>query len=166
MKIVPLQIGTIKNIIMRHSTYMYSLFLTVDSIRIASEQRETERKKRLWLEEEKAMALAKKRFKIEATQVSLGEREEISRETMAAQMLGYRNEILQQQMGRSHPTSTGMQLPRVREPQGGFSTIPEKTMDREVYRRRQAAGGGIRSGSTEFLERNWNLSVSTLFWHT
>jgi len=143
--------------------------VSILSHRIASEQREAERKKREWMEEEKAMNLAKKRLKLEATQVSLGEREEVSRDLIAAQMLGYRNEILFQ--GRKNVSATGAgtstvltQFPRVREPPGGY--VHERPMDRELYRRRQAAGGGIRSGSTEFFERNWNVAVSSLFWHT
>jgi hypothetical protein len=140
----------------------------VISIRIALEQRDAERKKREWVEDEKAMSLAKKRLKLEATQVSLGEREEVSRDLIAAQMLGYRNELLKGQKGATTSTTStsimGTQFPRVREPPGGV-VQHERSMDRELYRRRQAAGGGIRSGSTEYFERNWNSAVTSLFAH-
>ena len=44
----------------------------IQTLRIAAEQRLVERRKREFLEEEKAIALAKRRYKQEATQVSLG----------------------------------------------------------------------------------------------
>jgi hypothetical protein len=127
--------------------------------RIAAEQRDSERRKREFWEEERAIALAKKRFKQESLQVSLGEREEVSSELLAAQMAGYRNEILKQQRGRSSQTYT--QGPRVREPPGGLKG--DIKLDRTLYLKRQSAGGGIESGSLVSHEKNWNLAVSTLF---
>lgn len=127
--------------------------------RIAAEQRDAERRKREFLEEEKSIALAKKRFKQESLQVSLGEREEISSELLAAQMAGYRNEILKQQRGRSSQTFT--QGPRVREPPGGLK--PDIKLDRALYLKRQSAGGGIESGSLLSHEKNWNMAITTLF---
>ena len=88
------------------------------------------------------------------------EREEVSRELVAAQMQGYRNEIMNQRRGRGQGANQ-FSLPRVREPQGGLHI--EKKLDRELYRKRQAAGGGIPSGSIQANERNWNLTVSSLF---
>jgi CDK-activating kinase assembly factor MAT1 len=39
----------------------------------------------------------------------------------------------------------------------------EKKLDRELYRKRQEAGGGIPAGSLTSQERNWNETISTLF---
>lgn len=127
--------------------------------RIASEQREAERRKRDYQEGEKAIALAKRKFKQESTEVLLGEREEVSADLVAAQMQGYRNELKRQREGK---TSTNFVSPRVREPEGGLLKR-EKKLDRELYRKRQAAGGGIPAGSLTSQERNWNETVSTLF---
>jgi len=127
--------------------------------RIASEQREAERRKREFQEIEKAVALTKRKFKQETTEVMLGERDQVSAEVAAAQMQGYRNELLRQQRGR------GGQLPgagpRVREPEGGLGR--DKVKDREMYRKRQAAGGGITSENIAVHERDWKLSVASLF---
>jgi len=54
--------------------------------------------------------------------------------------------------------------PRVREPSGGLNK--KRKVDREFYRKRQAAGGGICNGSIQFHERNWNLLVWSLFCNT
>ncbi len=87
------------------------------------------------------------------------ERDQVSAEVAAAQMQGYRNELLRQQRGR------GGQLPgagpRVREPEGGLGR--DKVKDREMYRKRQAAGGGITSENIAVHERDWKLSVASLF---
>jgi len=89
--------------------------------------------------------------------VLLGEREEVSAELRAAQMQGYANELKRQ--GRT--TNAALNTPHVREPKEGLHK--EKKLDRELYRKRQAAGGGIPSGSIAAHERNWNETVSTLF---
>jgi len=127
--------------------------------RIASEQREAERRKREFQEIEKAVAVAKQKFKQETTEVMLGERDQVSAEVAAAQMLGYRNELIRQQRGR------GGQMPgagpRVREPEGGLGK--DKLKDREMYRKRQAAGGGITSENIAVQERDWQLTIATLF---
>ena len=107
--------------------------------RIASEQRESERRKREFNEIEKAVSVAKQKFKQETTEVMLGERDQVSAEVAAAQMLGYRNELIRQQRGRSGRAASGAG-PRVREPEGGLGK--DKLKDREMYRKRQAAGGG------------------------
>ena len=39
----------------------------------------------------------------------------------------------------------------------------EKKMDRELYRKRQAAGGGIPAGSIASHEKNWNETEASLF---
>ena len=73
-------------------------------------------------------------------------------------MQGYRNELRRQGRGNA---SNNMVSPRVREPEGGLQR--DKKMDRELYKKRQAAGGGIPSGSIASHERNWNETVSSLF---
>lgn len=127
--------------------------------RIAKEQRDYERKKREFIEEERAIAMFKERFKDETLQVALGEREEVSSDVLTAQMAGYRNEILKQQRGKSSVKLP--QGPKVREPPGGLK--PDIKLDRTLYLKRQAAGGGMASGSLTFHEKNWNMTVSTLF---
>lgn len=128
--------------------------------RIATEQRDTERRKRQFLEEEKVIAAAKRRFKQESLQVSLGEREEVSKDLVAAQKAGYRNEILKAHRNRKAQSEMINRGPRVREPVGGYQDIK---IDRNLYLKRQAAGGGIPSGSIMSQDKNWNLTVSTLF---
>mmetsp|Transcript_2058 Transcript_2058/g.2909 ORF Transcript_2058/g.2909 Transcript_2058/m.2909 type:complete len:296 (-) Transcript_2058:307-1194(-) len=124
--------------------------------RIAAEQREAERRKREFEEEEKFKKQTKEQLRLQSTQVALGEREEVSAELIAAQRQGYWNDI------RSRQRGTGNVLgPRVREPEGGL--VREMKIDRELYRKRQAAGGGIPSGSIASHERNWQLTVSSLF---
>mmetsp|Transcript_21904 Transcript_21904/g.36194 ORF Transcript_21904/g.36194 Transcript_21904/m.36194 type:complete len:168 (-) Transcript_21904:40-543(-) len=128
--------------------------------RIAAEQREAQRRKRENKEEERAVALTKRKFKQESAEVLLGEREEVSAELKAAQMQGYRNELRRQ--GRGSAANNTAQ-PRVREPEGGLLER-EKKMDRELYRKRQGAGAGIPSGGNiATQERNWNEAVSSLF---
>ena len=75
-------------------------------------------------------------------------------------MQGYHNEIMRQQQGRGGIMGI-TQGPRVREPDGGLHR--EKKMDRELYLKRQAAGGGIPSNSSQTHERNWHLAVTSLF---
>jgi CDK-activating kinase assembly factor MAT1 len=89
--------------------------------------------------------------------VLLGEREEVSAELRAAQMQGYANELKR----RGTAAAATLASPHVREPKDGLHK--ETKLDRELYRKRQAAGGGIPSGSIAAHERNWNETVSTLF---
>jgi len=126
--------------------------------RIASEQRQAERRKREFQEIEKAVTAAKQKFKQETTEVMLGERDQVSAEVAAAQMLGYRNELIRQQRGRGQISGAG---PRVREPEGGLGK--DKVKDREMYRKRQAAGGGITSENIAVQERDWQLTFASLF---
>lgn len=126
---------------------------------IAKEQREAEHNRRNAKDDAKAIAVAKARFKQESVEVALGEREEVSAELRAAQMQGYRNELKRQREGKT--TATIFVSPRVRDPDGGMKK--EKKLDRQLYLQRQAAGGGIPTGSITSQERNWNETVSTLF---
>jgi CDK-activating kinase assembly factor MAT1 len=128
--------------------------------RIASQIRESERLKREFQEEERAVAVAKRRLKQESTEVMLGEREEVSAELRQAQMQGYRNELKRQAKGRK--AATNWVSPRVREPEEGLSR--DDKLDRELYRKRQAAGGGVPPGSIQSHERNWNETTSSLFY--
>ena len=131
---------------------------------IASQKRDAERARRDAQEDAMAVQQAKARFKQEAAQVLLGEREEVSAELRAAQMQGYRNELKRQRKGQGGGAgNTEFKSPRVREPDGGF--LKEKKLDRQFYLQRQAAGGGIPAGSLTSQERNWNETVSTLFGH-
>jgi CDK-activating kinase assembly factor MAT1 len=127
--------------------------------RIASEQRQAEQLRQLVKQEEKAVALAKRKWKQESTEVLLGEREEVSAESRAAQMQGYRNELKRQARGGAAPAL--LISPRVREPVGGWKQ--PAVMDQDFYRKRQAAGGGIPTGSIASHERNWNETLETLF---
>ena len=130
--------------------------------RIASEQREAERSKREFHEIEKAVTIAKQKYKQETTEVMLGERDQVSAEVAAAQMLGYRNELIRQQRGRGGLSSMhGSTGPRVREPEGGLGK--DKVKDREMYRKRQVAGGGVTSENIAIQERDWQLTVASLF---
>mmetsp|Transcript_7520 Transcript_7520/g.9820 ORF Transcript_7520/g.9820 Transcript_7520/m.9820 type:complete len:292 (+) Transcript_7520:56-931(+) len=125
--------------------------------RIAAEQRLTEQSRTAAVEEEKHIAIAKKKFKTETTEVLLGEREEVSAELKQAQMQGYRNELRRQQRGKA---ATNFVSPRVREPADGMK---QDRIDRQVYEKRQAAGGGIPVGSIASQERQWNETVQSLF---
>ena len=126
--------------------------------RIAAEQRQAERLRQEAVEEEKAMAVAKRKWKQESTEVLLGEREEVSAELQAAQILGYRNEVKRQRQAAS--TKAVFVSPKVREPANGWK---REKVDRELYRKRQAAGGGVATGSIASHERNWNETLSSLF---
>jgi len=127
--------------------------------RIAAEQREKKQKEREFREEEFEVRRAKRKLKQAATEVILGERDEIPADLRAAQMQGYRNEVRRQLQGRKN--AFNISQPNIREPQGGL--VREKHIDRETYRKRQSAGGGIPSGSINAHERNWNMAVSSLF---
>lgn len=126
---------------------------------IATEKHNAERRKREVMEAKKAYAENKRLYKQQATQVSLGERQEVSQEVVAAQMQGYKNELLKAQRGRVG--KHGFEKPLVREPQGGL--YPVKRMDREFYHKRQGAGAGVPTGSIQYQERNWQLAISSLF---
>eukprot|EP00978_Attheya_sp_CCMP212_P005393 scaffold12069_cov54-Attheya_sp.AAC.2 len=132
--------------------------------RIAAQRREAERLKMEHLQDEKAIQWTKQKWKQESTQVLLGEREEVSAELRAAQMHGYRTE-LQRQQRQQHSSQQNHLGPRVREPPEGLLK-QERKIDRELYRKRQAAGGGIPSGSIASHERNWTQTVSSLLSHT
>lgn len=127
--------------------------------RIAAEIREAERRKREFEEVEKKVALNKRKFKQETTEVMLGERDQVSAEVAAAQMQGYRNELIRQQRGRGGQAPG--QAANVREPEGGLGK--DKVKDREMYRKRQVAGGGITSENIAVHERDWHLTVASLF---
>lgn len=125
--------------------------------RIAAEQRDSEKRKREFLDQEREIAATKRRFKQESLQVSLGEREEVSKELIEAQRTGYKNVKVQRQKAQNENLK---QRPKVRVPMGGYK---KEKVDRELYLKRQAAGGGISSNSEISHEKNWNFAVSTLF---
>lgn len=127
--------------------------------KIAQEQRELEQRRRDLLEDEKEMTRNKRKMKVESTQVLLGEREEVSAELKQAQMMGYRNELTRQRRGQR--AATPFVSPKVREPSDGWHK--EAPMDRQVYLKQQAAGGGIPTGSIVSQERLWNETISSLF---
>ena len=118
--------------------------------RIAGEQREAERRKRELEEEEKAIALTKRKFKQETAEVLLGERDEVSAELKQAQMQGYRNELKRQREGRQANAATVFVSPRVRElkEESNNQRNQGKTIDKKFYRKRQAAGGGTYTMET------------------
>lgn len=126
--------------------------------RIAAEQRQTEQLRQEVAEEEKAISLAKRKWKQESTEVLLGEREEVSAELQAAQIMGYRNEVKRQR--KQANAGAAFVSPRVREPAKGWK---KDQMNRDLYRKRQAAGGGVPTGSIASHERNWNETLSSLF---
>jgi len=124
--------------------------------RIAAEQRQAEQSRLDVLETEKAMQQTRRQLKKESTQVLLGEREEVSAELRQAQMQGYRNQLKKQ-----HATTTLFVSPRVREPK---IWEMDRLDNRQMYLKRQAAGGGIpSSGSIASQERNWNETCQSLF---
>ena len=75
-------------------------------------------------------------------------------------MQGYRNELKRQ--GRGGSTAMNFVAPRVREPDGGLAQRETK-FDRELYKKRQTAGGAILPGSIPSIDRNWNETISSLF---
>jgi len=97
----------------------------------------------------------KKRLRQEEDQVQLGEREEVSAEVRAAQMNHYR-----QQLKHARREVTPWVSPRVREPAKGLDR--DRLQDREMYRKRQAAGGGVVTGSIVAQEWNWKQTLSSL----
>lgn len=131
--------------------------------RIDAEHRQTENNRKLVMEEEKNIAINKRKFKTETTEVLLGEREEVTAELLQAQMQGYRNELRRQQQGRqSSQGAVNFVSPRVREPATGLAKR-ETHVDRQLYLKRQRAGGGIPVGSIASQERTWHETVETLF---
>lgn len=130
--------------------------------RIAAEQREADRKKRLFVEEEMERKRMKLRYQKEATEVKLGERDMISQEVMNAHLSGYKMDSLSNQAKLKSELLDNIGVgPRVREPPNGLHR--DVKMDRELYIKRQAAGGGLPSNSIQTQERNWDMAVSTLF---
>ena len=90
------------------------------------------------------------------------ERQEVSQEIVAAQIQGYKNELLKaQRFGGRGGKNGNFEKPLVREPQGGLH--PVKKMEREFYQKRQGAAAGIPTGSIQYQERNWQLAISSLF---
>ena len=128
---------------------------------IAAEQLAAQRNRLQLDEERKYMAVTKRKLKQESTVVLLGEREEVSAELIVAQMQGYQNELKRRGAASNGPLVS----PRVREPATGMAPLlqPQQFHDPEVYRKRQAAGGGIPVGSIASQERNWNETVNSLF---
>lgn len=123
---------------------------------IAAEQKEIQQNRQDTLDEKKYRETTKRKIKQEATEVLLGEREEVSAALLAAQMQGYKNEVTRRGGG-----ATVFVSPRVREPTNGLSR--EGKLDRDGHRKRQSAGGGVPVGSIVSQERNWNETVSSLF---
>jgi CDK-activating kinase assembly factor MAT1 len=117
-----------------------------------------DKSKRDFYEVEKAITIAKLKFKQETTEVMLGERDQVSAEVAAAQMLGYRNELIRQRRGGGGvgfgANGCGGGGPRVREPEGGLTK--DKVKDREMYRKRQAAGGGVTGDNIAVQERDYS----------
>lgn len=85
------------------------------------------------------------------------DREEISAELFAAAMNAYRSEVKRPRGA----TATNFVSPKVREPKGGLHK--EKRLDKEMLRKRQAAGGGVPSGSSLSQEKNWKEAQESLF---
>lgn len=134
--------------------------------KIANEQRENDRKRRLFIQEEKLRKVMKARYHKEATEVQLGERDVISKEVMDAHLSGYKITIKDSQLHKNVGKGGGLLSmighgPRVREPHTGLRNEPK--MDREFYLKRQTAGGGVPSHSEEAQDRTWNMTVTTLF---
>jgi CDK-activating kinase assembly factor MAT1 len=128
---------------------------------IAAEQLAAQRNRIELQEERQHMLYTKRKFKQESTEVLLGERAEVSAELLAAQMQGYKNELK-----RRSTNSTAALLfvsPKVREPSTGLLKESQQQFGPELYRKRQAAGGGIPVGSIVNQERNWNETCSSLF---
>ncbi len=143
--------------------------------KIVEEQREVLKKKKIFRQDESERKRMKARYQKEATQVKLGEREMISQEVMNAHLAGYDMSVLRKtydyasNANGSGRTGAGSSLlldtigfgPRVREPIKGLHH--DRKLDREFYIKRQAAGGGLPSNSIQTQERNWDMTVSTLF---
>jgi CDK-activating kinase assembly factor MAT1 len=132
---------------------------------IAAEQLAAQQNRLQVEDERKHMAVTKRKLKQESTEVLLGEREEVSAELIIAQMQGYKNELKRNRAGGANK-ATAFVSPQVREPVTGLIRESQLVLDREVYRKRQAAGGGIPVGSIASQERNWNETVNSLFSRT
>jgi len=126
--------------------------------KITAEQSAAQRQRAEREEDEKFMEVTKRKLKAEQVAVLLHERDAVSAELIAAQMNGYKNEVIR----RGGAAQSVKVPPRVREPGGGL-LARESKLDREGYRKRQAAGGGTPDGSIAIQERNWNETVSSLF---
>jgi hypothetical protein len=124
---------------------------------IATEAKASQQNRAQLEEERKHMALTKRKLKQEKTEVLLGERGEVSAELIAAQTQGFFNEV----KFRRPQAGAVFISPRVREPPTGFKK--ETNLGREVYLKRQAAGGGIPVGSIASQERNWAETINSLF---
>jgi hypothetical protein len=144
--------------------------------RIMAEKRELERKKRECWEVSQALSRAKRKIQQEAREVLLGEREEVSEEVRAAQIQGYRNELLRARrralvsststssfLWNDGSTTASSKGPMVREPDGGLLHHHEKKLDRETYRKRQSAAAAIDGTNLASLERCWLLAETSLF---
>lgn len=127
--------------------------------RIAVEQRLADESRKAALEDARAEAADRKRFKKETAEVLLGEREEVSAEAKAAQMQGYRSELRRQQQGKK--AVANFVSPNVHEPTDGLSR--QDKVDQQMRLKQQQAGGGIPVGNIASNERSWNETVSTLF---
>lgn len=125
--------------------------------RISQEQREADRKKKLFVQEEMERRRMKARYQKEATELKLGERDVISQEVMQAHLSGYKINLV-----AKHAAKTNIgHGPNVRQLPKGHHHEPK--MDRELYLKRQGAGAGIPSNSIQTQERNWDMTVSSLF---
>lgn len=145
------------DIVIRQSQRADSERSTVDQIAKELRDLEHSRTERLW--KEATMKQHKQQYKQELTQVQLGERDEVSAELKQAMMQGYYTYELKRAT-KGAGAAVRVTLPHVREPLDGLHKDPN--MNRELYQKRQAAGGGIPSGSIVVHERNWNEAVSSL----
>mmetsp|Transcript_3670 Transcript_3670/g.4316 ORF Transcript_3670/g.4316 Transcript_3670/m.4316 type:complete len:289 (-) Transcript_3670:59-925(-) len=131
--------------------------------RIDKEQREAERKKREFIQEERERKLMKMRYQKEATEVKLGERGKISKEALDSHLVGYKIDNKRRNGGSSGgvPGGGARVTVNVRVPHTGL--FRDRKMDREFYLKRQSAGGGVPSNSIQSQERNLEMAVATLF---
>lgn len=121
--------------------------------RINAQQRDAERKKREHLDREKTVKLFKERYKFEAKEVLLGRRENVTKKYVDARIDRYKEKLSHTDQGANFESN-------VRYP----PVCPQdKHLTREEKRRCQSAGGGIESKSTQTHDRNWQLTVSSLF---
>lgn len=130
---------------------------------IAAEQYAAQQNRLQLQEEKKHMLLTKQKLKQESTEVLLGERAEVSAELIVAQMQGYKNEL--KRRGNATSGAAAFVSPKVREPPTGLISASKESsqLAPDIYRKRQAAGGGIPVGSIASQERNWNETFSSLF---
>ena len=129
---------------------------------IAAEQYAAQQNRVQLQEERKHMLLTKQKLKQESTEVLLGERAEVSAELIVAQMQGYKNELKRR---GGNAGAAAFVSPKVREPPTGLISAfkDSSQLAPDIYRKRQAAGGGIPVGSIASQERNWNETFSSLF---